>query len=72
MSRSIIQKPGFDTLITHVFVDGGPYLDSDAVFEVSTSCLGDYVRHEAGTAPDGRKLDRPFYTLDARFALAAL
>lgn len=68
----MVQKPGFDTLITHVFVDGDAYLDSDAVFAVRSSCLGEYVRHEAGAAPDSRRLDRPFYTLDARFALAAL
>lgn len=66
----MVQKPGYDTLITHVFVNGDKYLDSDAVFAVRSSCIGDYVRHEAGTAPDGKKMDRPFYTLDAEFRLA--
>lgn len=66
----MVQKPGHDTLITHVFVNGDPYLDSDAVFGVRSSCIGDYVRHEAGPAPDGRQMDRPFYTLDATVTLA--
>jgi hydroxyquinol 1,2-dioxygenase len=66
----MVQKPGFDTLITHVFVNGDKYLDSDAVFGVRSSCIGDYLRHDAGTAPDGRKLAKPFYTLEAEFTLA--
>jgi hydroxyquinol 1,2-dioxygenase len=66
----MVQQPGFDTLITHVFVNGDKYLDSDAVFGVRRSCIGDYVRHEAGRAPDGRAMDRPFYTIDTTVRLA--
>jgi hydroxyquinol 1,2-dioxygenase len=66
----MVQKPGFDTLITHVYVNGDPYLDSDAVFGVRQSCIGDYVRREPGRAPDGRTLDRPFYTLEGTVSLA--
>jgi hydroxyquinol 1,2-dioxygenase len=68
--HAMVQKPGFDTLITHVYVNGDPYLDSDAVFGVRSSCIGDYVRHEGGAAPDGRRLDRPFYTLETTLRLA--
>ena len=32
----MIQAEGYDRLITHVFVEGDPYLDSDAVFGVRT------------------------------------
>lgn len=63
------QKPGYDTLITHVYVNGDPYLDSDAVFGVRKSCIGDYVRHEPGRAPDGRTMDRPFYTCETTVTL---
>ena len=68
--HAMVQKPGFDTLITHVFVNGDRYLDSDAVFGVRSSCIGDYVRHEAGIAPDGTRMDRPFYTVESAFRLA--
>jgi len=64
------QKAGFDTLITHVFVRGDEYLDSDAVFGVRRSCIGEYVRHEAGTAPDGTVKDTIFFTLDHTLRLA--
>ena len=64
------QKPGYDTLITHVYVNGDRYLDSDAVFGVRKSCIGEYVRHESGRAPDGRTMDRPFYTCETTVTLA--
>jgi hydroxyquinol 1,2-dioxygenase len=60
----MVVKSGFDALITHVFVDGDEYLDSDVVFGVRSSCVGQYLRHEGGTAPDGTTMRRPFYTLD--------
>jgi len=68
----MIQAEGYDRLITHVFVEGDPYLDSDAVFGVRSSCIGDYVRHEPGVAPDGTLLEVPFYTLDYEFVLQSL
>jgi len=68
----MIRKPGFDTLITHVFVNGDPYLDSDAVFGVRASCIGEYVRHEPGPAPDGSKMSRPFCTVDTTLRLTRL
>ena len=44
----MIQAPGYETLITHVFRDGDRYLDSDAVFGVRSSLIGDFVSHPAG------------------------
>lgn len=65
----MIRKEGFDTLVTHVFANGDKYLDSDSVFGVRASCIGDYIRHEAGALPDGTRIDEPFYTLDYTFTL---
>lgn len=65
----MIQKEGFDTLVTHIFVDGDDYLDSDAVFGVRSSCIAKYVMHKGGTRPDGKPADRPYYTLDYVFTL---
>ncbi len=59
-----VTKEGHDPLITHVFVDGDEYLESDTVFGVRSSCVGQYVRHEAGRTPSGEKAKEPFYTLD--------
>jgi hydroxyquinol 1,2-dioxygenase len=65
----MLQAPGYETLVTHVFRDGDRYLDSDAVFGVRSSLIAEWVRHEAGTAPDGTKLDIPFHTLSYDFVL---
>ncbi|KFG94364.1 hydroxyquinol 1,2-dioxygenase [Burkholderia paludis] len=65
----MIVAPGYERLITHVFRDGGPYLDSDAVFGVRSTLVADWVRHEAGRAPDGTESEVPFYTLHYSFVL---
>ena len=40
----ILRCAGFDTLTTHIFIDGDPYLDSDAVFGVKDSLIAP-LRH---------------------------
>lgn len=65
----MIQAPGYETLITHVFRDGDEYLDSDAVFGVRSSLIGDFVSHAAGVAPDGTVQATPFHTLKFDFVL---
>jgi hydroxyquinol 1,2-dioxygenase len=65
----MVQAPGFETLITHVFRDGDPYLESDAVFGVRSTLIAPWVRHEPGTAPDGSAVAVPYYTLDYDFVL---
>jgi hydroxyquinol 1,2-dioxygenase len=65
----MIEAPGYDRLITHVFRSGDQYLDSDAVFGVRPSLIADWQQHEAGIAPDGTAMDVPFSTLDFTFVL---
>ncbi|MDM0032691.1 intradiol ring-cleavage dioxygenase [Variovorax sp. J22P271] len=65
----MIQAPGYETLITHVFRDGDRYLDSDAVFGVRSSLIGDFASHPAGAAPDGSAQAGPFHTLNFGFVL---
>jgi hydroxyquinol 1,2-dioxygenase len=68
----MIEAPGFRKLVTHVFVAGDPYLDSDAVFGVKDSLIREFVPHPAGQAPDGRQMERPFYHLHYDFGLKRL
>ncbi|HET8673368.1 MAG TPA: intradiol ring-cleavage dioxygenase [Thermoleophilaceae bacterium] len=58
-----VSARGYERLITHVFADGDPYLDSDAVFGVKSSLIAPFERHEPGIAPDGSERDSAFYTL---------
>jgi hydroxyquinol 1,2-dioxygenase len=66
----MISAPGFETLITHIFVKGDPHLHDDAVFAVKPSLVGDYIAKPAGVeAPDGRKMSEPWFLLKYDFGL---
>ena len=65
----MIEAPGYERLITHVFRDGDQYLDSDAVFGVRSSLIADWKQHPAGRAPDGSDCATSFSTLDFTFVL---
>jgi hydroxyquinol 1,2-dioxygenase len=65
-----IRASGFQTLVTHIFRDGDPYLDSDVVFGVRSSLISGFVRHVPGPAPDGTQMAVPFYSLNQTFKLA--
>jgi hydroxyquinol 1,2-dioxygenase len=63
----MIAQPGYDTLVTHLFVDGDPYLDSDAVFGVKQSLVVN-LKDETGPAP-GRSDLETWKSLDHQFGL---
>lgn len=44
----LIEAPGHQTLVTQVFREGDPYLDSDPVFGVRQSLVTHWVRHGDG------------------------
>ena len=65
----MMEAPGCEKLVTHVFVAGDPYLDSDVVFGVKESLIREFEPRPAGTAPDGRIVDRDYYHLSYDFGL---
>jgi hydroxyquinol 1,2-dioxygenase len=65
----MIAAPGFETLITHVFVAEDQYLDSDAVFGVKTSLIADFVKMPPGALPDGSATAQPWRHLSYQFGL---
>ena len=55
----IVSAPGYETVVTHLFVAGTPYLDSDPVFAVKDSLIVDssaMSRRDAGRRADRRAL----------------
>jgi hydroxyquinol 1,2-dioxygenase len=61
---------GYDTLVTHIFPEGDPWLEADAVFGVRTSCVVPFVYHRTDEPmPDGTPAREPFYTVDYTFRL---
>lgn len=65
----MISAPGFRKLITQLFVAGGAYLDSDAVFGVKEALIVDFQR-QTGPTPDGRRMDGQWSLLDFTFTLS--
>lgn len=65
----LIDEPGYEKLITHIFEEGADYIDSDVVFGTKQELIVPFVRHESGTAPDGTELDSPFVTAEFDFVL---
>lgn len=65
----MISAPGYETLITHVFVSGDEYLDSDAVFAVKDSLVADFVRNDDPQAAAQVGYDRPFHEVTFNFGL---
>ncbi len=45
----IVTAPGFQKLVTHIFVGDDPYIDSDAVFGVKTSLMAPFTPCADGT-----------------------
>ena len=46
--HTVLSAPGYDTLVTHLFVKGDKYLDSDAVFGVKDSLIVDFKKSPSG------------------------
>ncbi|SFH29240.1 intradiol ring-cleavage dioxygenase [Modicisalibacter xianhensis] len=67
----MLKAEGYETLVTQVFAEEDPYLDSDAVFGVKDSLVAEYVPLPPGQAPDGRSMDVPFRYLKYDFGLKA-
>ncbi|MCM6777445.1 hydroxyquinol 1,2-dioxygenase [Nocardia sp. CDC159] len=65
-----VAAPGYRTLVTHIFVAGDPYLNSDAVFGVRDGLVVDAIEHPPGPGPDGTHRDRPYHRMTFDIALA--
>jgi hydroxyquinol 1,2-dioxygenase len=65
----LINVPGYQPLITHLFQAGADYLDSDVVFGVKEELVVRYERHEPGQTPDGVTIDRPWFEARYDFVL---
>ena len=55
--HAIVSAPGHQQVITHVFVQGDPYLDGDAVFAVKDSLVARYKK--VNDAAEAKKLGMP-------------
>jgi catechol 1,2-dioxygenase len=68
----MISAPGYERLITHIFVEGDDYLESDAVFGVKDSLVIDFVSNDSPEAANQYGFNAPFYEVDFDFGLKPL
>jgi hydroxyquinol 1,2-dioxygenase len=68
--HAIVSAPGYQQVITHVFVEGDPYLDGDAVFAVKDSLVGKYKKVNDAAEAKKLGLSNPFVKLNWDFRLS--
>jgi protocatechuate 3,4-dioxygenase beta subunit len=68
--HAIVTAPGYQQVITHVFVDGDPYLDNDAVFAVKSSLVGRYETLDDAALAKKLRVSNPFQKLEFDFRLS--
>ncbi|WP_243418393.1 dioxygenase [Actinomycetospora cinnamomea] len=56
----LLNVPGYEPLITHLFQEDAPYLDSDVVFGVKRELVVTFTEREPGPTPDGGRSDVPW------------
>jgi hydroxyquinol 1,2-dioxygenase len=61
----LLNVPGFEPLITHLFQEGARFLDSDVVFGTKQELVTAFEERPAGATPDGGTSDVPW--LESRY-----
>lgn len=66
----IVSAPGHRPVTTMLFVEGDPYLRSDAVFGVHDSLIVPFRRHDSAEEAARLGVSAPFYSCEFEFGLA--
>ena len=65
----LINVPGYEPLITHLFQEGAEYLDSDVVFGTKEELVVRFEQREPGQTPDGGTSTEPWLEAHYDFVL---
>lgn len=65
----LIEAPGYERLVTHLFVEGDPYLTSDAVFGVKDSLVVEFTANHSAEAAARYGFKPPFSEVSYDFVL---
>ena len=66
----IVSADGYQSLTTHIFVDGTPYIDSDAVFAVKKSLITDFKEVDDPEQAARYQVSNPFRLADIQLVLS--
>jgi len=67
----IISAPGYETVTTHIFVDGDPHLANDAVFGVKASLIGEFEKRDDPKQAAAAHMENPFWAVTYDFVLTS-
>ena len=67
----VIKASGYETLVTHIFVEGDPYLDSDAVFATKAALVAKFEPSSDKRLASKHGLPVPFTKMHYEFGLLA-
>src|SRR5947208_2006366 len=65
----LVDAPGHQPLITHVFMDGDKYLDSDVVFGVKDELVAKIEKRTDPAMPDGKPAAAPWHLMTYEFRM---
>ncbi len=65
----LVDAPGYEPLVTHVFIAGDKYLDSDVVFGVKDELVATIEERCDPQMPDGQEVDRAWHLMTYNFRM---
>ena len=68
----IVEAPGYDRIVTHIFTPDCRYLEEDAVFGVKRSLIADFARIDNPDRAEAAGLPSPFWSVEWDMVMARL
>ena len=64
-----VDAPGYDSVVTHLFKNGDPYIETDVVYGVKKELIVEFERKPPGRAPTGEDVPTAFHVVKYDFVL---
>jgi hydroxyquinol 1,2-dioxygenase len=65
----LVEAPGYERIITHLFQNGDPYIETDVVYGVKKELIVDFQHMPPGRAPGGEVVNTPYHVVRYDFVL---
>ena len=65
----LVAAPGYEPLVTHVFIGGDPNIDCDVVFGVKDELIANIEKRTDAVMPDGKPASSPWHLMTYEFRM---
>ncbi|MBI5318111.1 dioxygenase [Bradyrhizobium sp.] len=65
----LVAAPGYEPLVTHVFIGGDPNIDCDVVFGVKDELIANIEKRSDPAMPDGKPASSPWHLMTYEFRM---